>query len=129
MTATARPSVQTIVAPGGERLVVLPEADYQALLDAVEAAGDLAAVHTFRARLAAGEEELVPESVVKRIVDGDNKVRVWREHRGLTARAVAQAAGIAPATLSQIESGARKGSVGMLRKVANALAVDLDDIA
>lgn len=127
MTANAR--IQTIVAPGGERLVVLPEADYEALLAAVEDAGDVSAVRAFRARLASGEEELVPASVVNRILDGENKVRVWRTQRGMTARAVANEAGIAPATLSQIERGARKGSVTLLRKIAGVLKVDLDDIA
>lgn len=129
MPTHPRPGVQTIVAPGGERLVVLPEAEYEALLAAADDAADIAVVRAFRARLAAGEEELVPAAVVNRILQGESKVRVWREHRRLTARAVAEAAGIAPASLSQIESGARKGSVAMLRKIAKALRVDLDDIA
>ncbi|MFS8043512.1 helix-turn-helix domain-containing protein [Xanthobacter sp. AM33] len=51
------------------------------------------------------------------------------EHRGLTGKQLAAAAGIAPATLSQIEKGVRTGSVEMLRKIATALRVDLDDVA
>jgi transcriptional regulator with XRE-family HTH domain len=60
---------------------------------------------------------------------GESKVRVWREHRGLAAKALAKAARIAPAYPSQIEAGDREGSVATLRKIAAALRVDLDDIA
>ncbi|WP_163836105.1 hypothetical protein [Spartinivicinus ruber] len=30
-----------------------------------------------------GETELVPDAVVTRLLDGENPVKVWREHRGL----------------------------------------------
>ena len=43
-------------------------------------------------RLAAGEEELLPAAMVDAILDGESRVRVWREHRGLTAAALAKAA-------------------------------------
>jgi hypothetical protein len=42
-------------------------------------------------RLAAGEDELIPAEFVNRMIDGENKVRVWREYRGLTIKALARA--------------------------------------
>lgn len=98
------------------------------LLEAAQDAEDVAHARAFFSRLEAGETELLPDAMVGRILDGENKIRVWREHRGLTARAVAEAAGIAAPTLSQIEKGVRTGSVDVLRRIATALRVDLDDI-
>lgn len=121
-------NAQTIISPTGERLIVLAEADYNRLVEAAEDATDIAAVETFRRKLAAGEEELVPSGIVDRILNGENRIRVWREHRGLTATALADKAGIAQAFLSQIETGKREGTVETLRKIADALSLTIDDL-
>ncbi|MGD9740414.1 MAG: hypothetical protein AB7U48_13540 [Bauldia sp.] len=65
---------QVIVSPNGERMVVLAEAEYEALVEAAEDAEDIAAVSRFQSRLAAGEEELVPAAVVDRMLQGENAV-------------------------------------------------------
>lgn len=122
-------SVQFITSPTGERLVVLAEADYQALVEAAEDAEDLATVRRFREKLASGEEELLPAEMVDRIMDGENPIRVWREHRGLSVKTLAEKAGITPAYLSQVETGKRDGTVETLKKLAAALDVTLDDLA
>ena len=83
---------QTIVTAGGERLVVLPEAEYEALLEAAENAEDRLAVTEFQRKLALGEEELVPSAIVERLLSGENRIRVWRDHRGMTAAALADKA-------------------------------------
>ena len=122
-------NVQIIVTPNGERLVLIPEAEYKALLEAVQDGDDAAHAHAFFGRLEAGQAELLPDAMVSRILDGESRITVWREHRGLTATAVARAAGITAPTLSQIENGVRTGSVDVLRRIAGALRVNLDDIA
>lgn len=119
---------QIITTPSGERLVVLPERDYNALIEAAEDAEDREAVRRFESRLAAGEEDLIPGEIVQRLQSGENRVAVWRSFRGLTAKALADAVGIAPAYLSQIEGGKREGSVPTLKKIAEALRVTLDDL-
>lgn len=122
-------SVQFITSPTGERLVVLAEADYQALVEAAEDAEDLATVRRFREKLSSGEEELLPAEMVDRILDGENPIRVWREHRGVSVKTLAEKAGITPAYLSQVETGKRDGTVETLKKLATALDVTLDDLA
>jgi DNA-binding XRE family transcriptional regulator/mRNA-degrading endonuclease RelE of RelBE toxin-antitoxin system len=122
-------SVQFIETADGKRLAVLPEEDYRALIEAKEESSDLAAVREFDARLARGEEELIPAQYVNRMIDGENKIRVWREYRGLTVKALAEAAGVTPAYLSQIETGAREGTIETLKKLSAALRVTIDDIA
>ncbi len=119
---------QFITTPEGERMVVLSERDYRALLEARDDAEDLKAVRAFKDRMKRGEEELLPAAMVDAILNGENRIRVWREHRGLTALALAKAADIAAAYLSQIETGKRDGTVETYRKLAKALRVSLDDL-
>jgi transcriptional regulator with XRE-family HTH domain len=50
-------------------------------------------------------------------------VRVWREHRGLSARALASRARISTADLSR-----KPGSFDAMAKLARALGVDMEDL-
>lgn len=122
-------NAQIITTPGGERMVMLPEADYHRLLAAAEDAADIAAVRSFRDLLAKGEEELLPSAMVDRILAGESPIRVWREHRGIGVTDLARAAGLSQPYLSQIESGARQGRTETLAAIASALGVAVDDLA
>ena len=120
-------NVQIITMPSGERMAIMPESEYLVMLDDAEMAHDIAAIELFKQRLASGDEELIPAAVVNAILDGENAFRVWREHRGLSVKALAELAGVAPAYLSQIETGKREGTVSTLSKIAKALGVTIDD--
>jgi DNA-binding Xre family transcriptional regulator len=114
--------------------VTLSRAEYEALLERLEEAEDLAAITAGEAREAAlGKEkaraDYLPIELVRRLSTGEHPVRVWRTHRGLTREALAAAAGIAPSYLSEIETRRKPGSFGALAKLAAALCVSLDDLA
>ncbi len=100
-------------------LVVIRPEDLEEML---EDAAATAAWHRTR------NEEAVPVAVVDRLLAGDNPIRVWREHRGLSLSALAAAAGIGKGYLSQIESGQRQGPAPTLKRIAAALGIDLDDL-
>jgi DNA-binding XRE family transcriptional regulator len=71
----------------------------------------------------------IPLEVTKRIMAGESPIKVYRDWRGMTQRQLAKAAGIGnPVYLSQIETKRRKGSADMLRRIARALSVELDDV-
>jgi DNA-binding XRE family transcriptional regulator len=120
--------VQFIQTPKGEDLAILPRASFERLRELAEDRLDAEDARAALARMRAGEEELVPQNVVDRLLSGESPIRVWREHRGLTQVRLASAAGIKKAYLSQIESRQRKGTVATLRTLARALRVDLDDL-
>ena len=106
------------------------EAEFERLLEAAEDVADLAAYDRVKARIASGEEEMIPAEVVKRLLDEpQNRLRIWREFRGLSATALAEKAGISGAYPSEIETGKKSGIVATWKKIAEALRVDLDDIA
>lgn len=100
--------MQTITTPSGETLVVLPLAEYEKLVDKA----DVAKAKKVRADIAAGRDELVPAAVAKRLLAGDSPVKIWREHRGMSARDLATAAGISAPYLSEIEGRKKRQHLG-----------------
>lgn len=88
----------------------------------LEDAAATAAYHSTR------DQERVPVELVDRLLAGENPVKVWREYRGPSQRALAGRTGLNFAYLSQIETGARKRTAATLKKLAQALGVDLDDL-
>ena len=76
----------------------------------------------------AANEESFPLDMVKRLVAGENPIKVYRNHRGLTQRELAATAGIGALYLSQIETGKRMGSAKTLAAIAKALGVAVDDL-
>lgn len=120
--------VQTINRNGKPEYVVLPWTDYQTLLEAAENAIDGALLDAFTKRLASGEEEMLPASVVDALLAGANPIKVWREYRGLTQQALAARAGISKAYLCQLETGKREGAIKTLHAIATALGVAVGDL-
>jgi DNA-binding XRE family transcriptional regulator len=114
--------------------VTLTRAEYDALLQQIEDAEDLAAVAAAEAREAIFGKEVaracyLPIELVERLSAGEHPIRVWRANRGLTREALAAAAGVSPSYLTEIETGRKPGSLDAMMKLAAALRVPLDDIA
>lgn len=106
--------------------VTLSRTDYEALAELVVDIQDLADADVVKTRLAVGETEAFPFEVAERLLDGVYSATVFREHRGLTARGLAEAAGVAPSCLWEIESACLPGSLDTMAKIASALRVPLD---
>ena len=119
---TITPQILTLV---GEDYVVIPRDEYERLRAAAEEAADVAALQRV---LDDPDESWAPAELVRRIAEGEHPVRVWRTHRGVTARSLAVAAGIPSSYLSAIERGVKPGSVKTLKSLATALDVPLDDL-
>lgn len=109
---------------GELRFAAVPIAEWKRIVEALDDAEDVRAV----ARWKATPGETIPAAVVDRLIDGENRIRVWREHRGLTQARLGKACGVAPPYISQLESGSRLASQPTLRKLAAALKVDVDDL-
>jgi DNA-binding XRE family transcriptional regulator len=117
-----------ITTPNGDRMVVIPVEEYERLVKAAEETTDVRAYDEAKRRLASGQDELLPAIMIKRILDGENALRVWREQRGLTLKELADRAQVSAPFVSQIEKGQREGSVETMRKLAEALKVSVDDL-
>ena len=118
-------NVQFIEQDGAKQYAIVPADDYALLLEKAEMLDDIKAYD----EALASDDELVPAEVVGRLLAGENKIRVWREYRQLSQAALAGQSGMAQATIAQMESGKRTGSVAALKKIADVLGLDLDDLA
>lgn len=129
-SGTAKGTVQFIRTPGGDDLAVLPRNEYDRLVTlAAEAQEDAAASRIVRNSTRAvkeGREVALPKSVVDRLTEEENAVRVIREWRGMKQGELAVAAGISQNYLSEIENGRRKGPAELQKKFARALGVPVD---
>ncbi len=104
----------------GETYVLIPEEDYEDLIDGIKA-------EKIMARIRAGEETW-PAELVYELWETDSRIRTYRTYRKMSVSDLAEAAGISQPYLSEIESGKKTGSVDVLKRIAAALNVDLDDI-
>jgi DNA-binding XRE family transcriptional regulator len=116
-----------IVEIGGQKMAVLPVADYERLVELAEDRAEEEAASIAERRRADGEE-YVPAELVDRILAGETPLRVWRQYRGLTLDDVAKRVGVTPATVSRLETGVMKGAPAIWRKLAAALDVTVEDI-
>jgi len=117
---------QIIRTPAGEELVVLPRAEYEALLERAgyegEDAEDVALYDARKAELAAGDGVL-PVEVSTAILRGDSRLKAIRNWRGETQLHLASETGLGQGYLSDLESGRRTGTPETIAKIAQALNV------
>ncbi|MCB1721048.1 MAG: helix-turn-helix transcriptional regulator [Rhodospirillales bacterium] len=102
----------------GTDKVVINLDDFEDMLDAL--AFDRAAV--------AAHGEAFPFEIAERLLAGENPVRVYRTYRNMTQTTLASQIGLSQAAIAEIESGRKMGSTASLKKIAQALNVDLDDL-
>ena len=117
---------QIIRTPGGEELVVLSRAEYEALLERADHdAEDAEDVAIYDARKAAGEGVLPPE-VSAAILRGESWLKAIRNWRDETQLHLSFKTGIGQGYLSDLESGRRTGTPETIAKLAHALSVPVD---
>lgn len=100
--------VQFIPATGQPEYAVVPYAVYLALKER----GEL------------GSTPPIPHT----IPSGENRIKAWRKALGLSQAALASRAGISIPYLSQLEHNVRVGSKDVLKRLAQALEVKIDQI-
>jgi DNA-binding XRE family transcriptional regulator len=109
-------------------MAMLPLSDYERLVALAADPVDLLLYDKAKRSRDARGEEAVPAAFAKRLIRGENALKVWREYRGMSQKDLATVAGLSGAFLSQIENGARRGRIGAIVKIANALGVTVDDL-
>ncbi|HUC16444.1 MAG TPA: helix-turn-helix transcriptional regulator [Acetobacteraceae bacterium] len=119
---------QIIRSPSGEELVVLPRAEYEALLKRAdheaEDADDVAIYDARKAALAGGG--VLPPEVSAAILRGDSRLKAIRKWRDETQLHLEFKTGIGQGYLSDLENGRRTGTPETIAKLAEALNVPVD---
>ena len=110
--------------------LTITRAEYDRLLERIEDLEDAAGLRALEERIAADgvPADALPVEAFERILAGESRLRVWREHRGLTLAALAVAASLPTSYLSEIETGRKPGSIKAWRALAAALGVSMDEL-
>jgi DNA-binding XRE family transcriptional regulator len=114
---------QIIKTPKGEEMVVLPKAEYDALLsqlDELEEDADDRVIYDGR-KAELGAVPPLPSDVSSAMLQGDRLLKALREWKGMTQSSLAKSSGVSQGFLSDIESGKRVASADTLARIANAL--------
>lgn len=116
---------QIITTSTGEELVVIPKADYEALLhaaeEALEDAADVAIYDERKAELKV--EKTLPADVMIDVLRGSSRLKALRSWRKLTQAELAGAIGVSQGFLSDLESNRRKPSIQTIAMLAKELDV------
>jgi len=105
-------------------MITIPRDEYERPKEAAEDFADIVAYD--KALAQAGEP--IPAHCVKRMIDGESPVRVFRELREFTQAELGVRSGINRVLIAEIESGRKSGSIETIRKLADALSVTIDDL-
>lgn len=70
----------------------------------------------------------IPDSVLYRILKGDELIRVWRELRALSIAVLAERSEICPQRMADIESGAITPEEAEMSRLAGVLGVRAADL-
>lgn len=119
--------VQFIENKGVAEWAVIPVHTYKRLVEESEMLQDILDYDQAK-RLIENGQDLIPSQVTFAILDGENPIKVWRTHRGLTQQEVANRAKISPSYLSQLESSKRTGTTEVLKSIAHVMAIEIDDL-
>lgn len=106
-------------------MVMIPEPEFRAWKESLEMQLDVAAYDHAMKNL----EECYPLTVAKDIANGKNPVLVFRKFRSLSQVQLAEKVGVTQAYISDIENEHKDGSFKVMKAIASALDVDLDELA
>jgi DNA-binding XRE family transcriptional regulator len=125
--------IQIIRTPSGEEMVVLPKAEYDALVAAADGADedaeDVAIYDARKTALAGGETGLLPDAVSRLLLKGNSRLKAIRLWRDMTQTELARQAGVGQGYISDMESGRRPVGGDVLQTLARRLNVPPEWIA
>lgn len=113
---------QLLKKDGKPEFAVLPISEYRNLIKRLEDLEDARDIRESRAN----PDESFPAALVNQIIDGTAPLKVFREYRHMTLEALGTICGVSAAALSQIENGKREPSISLLKRLSEALQVDVD---
>jgi len=104
--------------------VILPIDEYKKILSLIEEQQDIEEV---KAMLAAPQETF-PLEIIEKLSNGESPIKVFREYRGLSQSLLASRVYVSKQYISQIEKFERKGTAKILKAIAGALKVELEEL-
>ena len=108
------------------KYAVLPYETYVRMIEILEDVRDIADAKEIAARIKRGEGEYFPSEVVNAILNGENKIKIFREYRGMTQEALAEKINKSVPMIRKLETGSSDGSISTIKAISAALNVDIE---
>lgn len=105
-------------------MVTIPKAEYDLLLEKLEDLEDILAYE----QALQEKSDPIPHEFVMRLINGENPLAVFREWRGYNQSSLARASGVNRTQIADIEADRSNPSVKTLKKLAETLKVDMEDL-
>ena len=105
-------------------IITIPVEHYQRLVLASQDLEDLQAVEAYFSKPCDG----LASVYVKRMIDGESLLKLWRESRGHSQVQLAALSGVNRVQIGDIEDRGKVGSVETLKKLADVLNLRVDDL-
>jgi DNA-binding XRE family transcriptional regulator len=107
--------------PGGEELAILPRAELEQMIVAVNHAKALADYRS-------GRDPGLTADEMRELLAASSPLAFWRRKRGLTQAQLAKEAGVAQNYVSDLERGKREGSPVQWLRIARILRIPIEDL-
>lgn len=121
-------NIQILEKGGMPEYAVIPYADFEKLQESAEMIKDIDSYQKAIHRMKTGTADFIPSDMVERLCEGSNPLKEWRKYRCLTQLELGKKVGVTQAAIASFEKNKREPSVKLLRKIADELDVDLDDL-
>lgn len=112
--------IQFIENAGKRQYAIIPYALYQRLAAIIEDAEDIQALEEFYKQ---DDGFRIPGDLLQRELAGESPVKLWREHKGMTQKQLADMANMEQLVLAQVENGSLSIPEEDIAKLAQILAV------
>ncbi len=90
----------------------------------------LVPLHDYRDMTTSGENKTLPEDILDQLsAKQDHPLKILRKYRSMTQAELAKESGISRPYLTEIETGKKDGSLRAMKALAEALNVNVGDLA
>lgn len=113
--------ISYVTTPGGEELAILPRAELEQMMAAVNHAEALADYRS-------GHDPGLTGDEMRELLAAQSPLAFWRRKRGLTQASLAEEAGLAQNYVSDLETGKREGSPAQWLRIARVVGVSLEEL-
>ncbi|MDX1949396.1 MAG: helix-turn-helix transcriptional regulator [Rickettsiales bacterium] len=120
--------MKNIVEIEGKEFIFIPKEYYQELTQGAEMLADIIAYDKAKSKFFEDEETFPLSLLERKFINKENPILIYREHRNISQSQLAKKASVSQQYIQQLESGKRKGTTQILKKIAKALNVDIENL-
>ncbi len=113
---------------GNKQYAMIPMDEYEDMMDDLQDMQEIGEILEIHRQMKTGEMPTYSGEFIHKMLSGVNKVKLHREHKGLTQQELADKIGKSVAMIRKIENGESEASVSTMKAIANVLDTDVDSL-